>query len=96
MELIRFRRALAAVWVKPRHTFASQWVLAGGSIEKLSTVLGHCSVVMTERYVHLRPDLFGERILGAIPIDLSTTAPEPAQIVGETWAATSTNARAAR
>ena len=52
------------------------------------------SVVMTERCAHLRPDLFSARDLATI--DLSTTAPEPAQIVGETWAATSTNARAAR
>lgn len=36
-----------------RHTFASQWVLAGGSIEKLKEMLGHYSVVMTERYAHL-------------------------------------------
>ena len=41
-----------------RHTFASQWVLAGNSIEKLSAILGHYSVVMTERYAHLRPELF--------------------------------------
>ncbi|HEU4385784.1 MAG TPA: tyrosine-type recombinase/integrase, partial [Anaeromyxobacteraceae bacterium] len=53
-----------------RHTFASQWVLAGGSIEKLSKVLGHYSVVLTERYVHLRPDLFATRDLGTIPLDL--------------------------
>lgn len=41
-----------------RHTFASQWVLAGNSIEKLCAILGHYSVVMTERYAHLRPELF--------------------------------------
>ena len=40
-----------------RHTFASQWVLAGNSIEKLSAILGHYSVVMTERYAHLHPEL---------------------------------------
>ena len=31
-----------------RHTFASHWVLSGGSIEKLKKILGHYSVVMTE------------------------------------------------
>src|SRR2546428_2145130 len=41
-----------------RHTFASQWVMAGASIEKLKEILGHYSVVMTERYAHLRPDSF--------------------------------------
>lgn len=40
------------------HTFGSQWVLSGGSIEKLKEILGHYPVVVTERYAHLRPDLF--------------------------------------
>lgn len=55
-----------------RHTFASQWVLAGGSIEKLSKVLGHYSVVVTERYTHLRPDLFSAKDLGTVAVDLET------------------------
>ena len=32
-----------------RHTFASNRVLSGESIEKLKEIPGHCSVVMTER-----------------------------------------------
>jgi len=43
-----------------RHTFASHWVLKGGSIEKLREILGHSTVLVTERYAHLRPDLFEE------------------------------------
>ena len=61
-----------------RHTFASQWVINGGSIEKLKEILGHYSVVVTERYAHLRVDLFSERDLGTIPLTLGT-AP------GELW-----------
>ncbi len=38
-----------------RHTFASQWVLAGGSIEKLKEIMGHISVIVTEQYAHLHP-----------------------------------------
>jgi integrase len=57
-----------------RHTFASQWVLAGNSIEVLSKVMGHCSVVVTERYAHLKPDLFGEKAFDAITVDLSQPA----------------------
>lgn len=53
-----------------RHTFASQWVLGGGSIEKLATIMGHSSVVVTERYAHLRPDLFGEGDYSALEVDL--------------------------
>lgn len=39
-----------------RHTFASQWVIAGGSMEKLAVVLGHSSTEVTRHYAHLRPD----------------------------------------
>ena len=45
-------------------------VLAGNSIEKLSAILGHYSVVMTERYAHLRPELFTQADLATIAIDL--------------------------
>lgn len=42
-----------------RHTFASQWVAAGGDIRKLSEMMGHSSVLVTERhYVHLAPGRF--------------------------------------
>jgi integrase len=43
-----------------RHTFASQWVLHGGSIEKLREILGQSTVQVTERYAHLKPELFQE------------------------------------
>ncbi len=51
----------------------------GGSIEKLKEILGHYSVVITERYAHLRPDLFSARDLGAISLDLTPgdEAPTP-------------------
>jgi integrase len=41
-----------------RHTFASHWVMAGGSLEKLAHILGHSSTEVTKRYAHLRPDAF--------------------------------------
>jgi hypothetical protein len=49
---------------------AAWWVLSGGSIEKLKEILGHYSVVITERYAHLRVDLFLARDLGTIDPDL--------------------------
>lgn len=59
------------VYSATRHTFAAQWVLGGGSIEKLREVLGHASVTTTERYAHLRTDLFRESDLRAVAVDLS-------------------------
>jgi integrase len=41
-----------------RHTFASHFVLNGGSVALLSKILGHGSVQVTERYAHLAPSAF--------------------------------------
>lgn len=52
-----------------RHTFASQWVAAGGDIRKLSEMMGHGSVQVTERhYIHLAPGRFtdADRALVAV------------------------------
>lgn len=38
-----------------RHTFASQWMMAGGDLYVLKTILGHKSIAMTQRYAHLSP-----------------------------------------
>jgi Phage integrase family len=56
-----------------RHTFASHWVLGGGSIEKLRVIMGHESRKTTERYAHLRTDLFRDADCGAVSVDLSPT-----------------------
>lgn len=40
-----------------RHTFASQWVLAGNSIYRLMEIMGHSSVDVTARYAHLTNQL---------------------------------------
>ena len=39
-----------------RHTFASWLVSAGVELTKIRDLLGHSSVIMTERYAHLAPD----------------------------------------
>lgn len=36
-----------------RHTFASQFMLNGGNIYDLQKILGHSSILMTQRYAHL-------------------------------------------
>ena len=43
-----------------RHTFASQWMMRGGTVYKLQKILGHKSPQMTARYSHLAPDAFTE------------------------------------
>ena len=54
-----------------RHTFASLFLVDGGDIFKLSRILGHHSVVVTERtYAHLKPTAYAEdygRIRFAMP-----------------------------
>ena len=67
-----------------RHTFASQWVTDGGSIEKLRMILGHASVVTTERYAHLAPDAFNERDYSTATVDLTEPKKDEKR---QTWAA---------
>lgn len=39
-----------------RHTFASHFMMNGGSILALQKILGHANLTMTMRYAHLAPD----------------------------------------
>jgi integrase len=41
-----------------RHTFASYFIMNGGSILSLKEILGHSDIKMTMKYVHLAPDRF--------------------------------------
>jgi integrase len=66
-----------------RHTFASQWVMGGGSIEVLKEILGHHSVVVTERYAHLKPDHFPATTGQIIGVDLSENGQISARRLGK-------------
>lgn len=54
-----------------RHTYASQHVMGGGSLGTLREILGHSSVTVTERYAHLRPDLFKPEDLLQLSVGMS-------------------------
>ncbi len=46
-------------WHDLRHSMASHWMASGGCIFRLSKILGHSSVRITEqRYAHLAPEAF--------------------------------------
>lgn len=45
-----------------RHTFASRLVQAGVDLFKVSKLLGHASIRMTERYAHLAPSSFNAAV----------------------------------
>ena len=57
-----------------RHTFGTRWLQAGGDIYKLSKILGHSSVAVTEQhYAHLlKEDLVAASEQVKIPV-----APRP-------------------
>jgi integrase len=39
-----------------RHTFASHFVMRGGSLKELQEILGHATMTMTLRYAHMSPE----------------------------------------
>jgi integrase len=52
-------RVPAHPWHAMRHTFASHFVMQGGSILALQKILGHSDVKMTAIYAHLAPEFLG-------------------------------------
>ena len=57
------RAGVTCHWYTLRHSFASQLVMAGVSIFKVSAFLGHASVTTTQKhYAHLAPEVLHEDI----------------------------------
>jgi integrase len=63
-----------------RHTFASHWAMAGGSLRELQTILGHASITETERYAHLVPGYFSDGARSTFGVDLSPAGGSVAEI----------------
>lgn len=58
-----------------RHTYACRWVEAGGNLAVLQAILGHSSIVVTQRYAHLSDEaIFSEakRIAGETGTETGT------------------------
>jgi integrase len=55
-------RAVERPWHLLRHTFASHFVMQGGSILTLQKILGHSDLQMTLIYAHLAPDFLGQEM----------------------------------
>jgi integrase len=49
-------------WHALRHTFASHFMMAGGSILTLQRLLGHASIEQTMAYSHLAPDFMAAEV----------------------------------
>jgi integrase len=67
-----------------RHTFASHFVMRGGSLKELQEILGHKTMTMTLRYAHLSPEhkkkavnLLNGLTAPAPPADLSQNVTKP-------------------
>jgi integrase len=54
-----------------RHTYASQWSMAGGSLEELARYMGHASTSTTAHYSHLAPGFFGPKARDMVRVDLA-------------------------
>jgi integrase len=71
-------KAPAMRWYEAtRHSFASRYVQAGGSLMKLASILGHSATEVTLRYAHLQPGNFSaeERALVDVPLAPSKVLP---------------------
>jgi integrase len=72
-----FRTALKRAGIKNfrfhdlRHTFASYLVMAGVNIYRVSKLLGHSSVRVTERYCHLSPE-YSKAAVGVLERRMAT------------------------
>jgi integrase len=66
------QRAAQLNWYRcTRHTFASHYVAAGGTLETLKEIMGHSSFNVTLRYAHLLPGAFSEADRRRVAFDLS-------------------------
>jgi len=54
-----------------RHSYASRYVQAGGSLMKLAAILGHSATEVTDRYAHLQPGNFTNQERALVDVQLA-------------------------
>jgi integrase len=75
-EAVRTAKIAPVTWYQAtRHTFASQWVISGGSMERLALILGHSSTEVTRRYAHLKPEHLGAEDRARLSVVLDESHP---------------------
>ena len=77
MRRLAQRLEMSGVRVSPhtcRHTFATAFLVNGGSLLALQQILGHRDLAMVRRYVQLSPAQLVEQQLSASPLDRWTSA----------------------
>ena len=70
-----------------RHTFASWYMMSGGDLYRLQNYLGHSTIALTQRYLHLSAEhlrsgvqFFGApRASGSRSVDTGSDPPEEAK-----------------
>jgi integrase len=62
-------------WHTLRHTFASHLVMRGVALKAVQELLGHATILMTQRYAHLAPDVVRDavRMLDLPPTDATSS-----------------------
>lgn len=66
-------------WHIARHSFASHLVMRGVPIRTVQDLMGHASIVITQRYTHLMPGVSHEAVrLLDEPSEGAASAPTPA------------------
>lgn len=64
-----------------RHSFASRYVQAGGSLMKLAGILGHSATEVTLRYAHLQPGNFTEQERAHVDVNLAPAKVMPMAVL---------------
>ena len=66
-----------------RHTGASHWVARGGNIATLAMIMGHSTTWVTDRYAHLRPDMYSTADLARLTVDPVSSHYAPNSTISE-------------